>query len=390
MDIGSLHIVVVGAGTGGAASALLLARAGARVTIVERVAEPRAVGAGIALAANGLAVLECLGLGDALAAVGCTVRTPRIVDARGRLLYDLPEPTPRVLMLRRSDLHGLLMDALAREPRVEQRFGVEVVGARSDGTVQLDDARRLAGDLVVGADGVHSRIRAAGDFGARVAAPGIAYLRALVRGERATGVEAWTAAGIFGSFEVPGGAYVYASAGSPATRRAVAARDLDALRRVWAAAYPKAAPLLGAVARFDDLIVNRVIRVECARWFDGRTVLLGDAAHAMAPNLGQGANSALVDAAILLDALRAHASIASALAAYEARRAPAVRWVARAAHRLGAIAEFAHPAARAVRDRLLLPLALRLARDPTPRVLQEASATLVAMGRTAEGIAAGR
>lgn len=146
MDIESLHVVVVGAGTGGAASALLLARAGARVTIVEKVAEPRAVGAGIALADNGLAVLERLGLGPVLAAVGCTVRTPRIVDARGRPLYDLPEPVPRVLMLRRSDLHGLLLDALAREPRVERRFGTMAIGASADGTVRLGER---AGDGVL-------------------------------------------------------------------------------------------------------------------------------------------------------------------------------------------------------------------------------------------------
>jgi len=379
MDLASLHVIVVGAGTGGAASALLLARAGARITMLESVAEPRAVGAGIALAANGLAVLEALGLGDALATVGRLVPSPRIVDGHGRTLYDLPQPIPRVLMLRRGDLQGFLLDALAREPRVTCRFGTEVTGAQSDGSVLIDGAV-LSGDLVIAADGVHSRIRNAADFGARVHPPGISYLRVLVDGELARGEEAWTSAGIFGSFAVPGGTYVYASAGSAATRRAIDARDLDALRAAWTRVYPSSSPMLAGVTRFDDLILNRVMRVECRRWFDGRLVLLGDAAHAMAPNLGQGANSALVDAAILLDALGRHASFEAALTAYQARRAPAVRWVARAAARLGAIAELTHPVARAVRDRIVLPLSMRFAGDTTPRVLQEPLPDLRAIG----------
>ncbi|MFY0537541.1 FAD-dependent oxidoreductase [Nannocystis pusilla] len=135
---------------------------------------------------------------------------------------------------------------------------------------------------------MHSRIRTAGDFGARVRPPGIAYLRALVDVEAAQGVEAWTGAGIFGSFAVDGGTYFFASAGTRACRHAIAARDLEALRAVWARAYPPSIPLLGAVRRFDDLIFNRVIRVDCQRWVDGRLALLGDAAHAMSPNLGQG------------------------------------------------------------------------------------------------------
>ena len=72
-------------------------------------------------------------------------------------------------------------------------------------------------------------------------------------------------------------------------------------------------------------------------------VLVGDAAHAMAPNLGQGANSALVDAAVLLDELRRCSDVPAALSAYQARRQPAVRRVASAAARLGRLAEITHP-----------------------------------------------
>ena len=385
MRLDSLHVVVAGGATGGAGAALLLARAGARVTVLEKVAEPRAVGAGIAIAENGMAVLESLGLRPAIERVARQARGARVVDVHGRTLLAPPEPAPRMWTLRRATLQGILLDALAAEPRVECRFGTEVADARADGTV---DARgeaggeRLRADLVIGADGVHSRVRECGAFGARQRPPGIAYVRTLVEPGCAQNVEAWTPAGLFGSFDVDDATYLFASAGTAACRDAVAARDLDAFRAAWARAYPPAAEMLARVATWDDFIVNRVLRVDCARWHDGRLVLLGDAAHAMAPNLGQGANSALVDAAVLLDELRRRPDLPAALAAYEARRRPAVKAVAGAAAALGAMAELTHPVARWMRDHLALPVARAMSSPKTiARVLQEPPATLLAIGR---------
>ncbi len=385
MDMHELDVIVIGGATGGAATALLLARAGARVTLLEKVAEPRAVGAGIAIADNGLAVLESLGLGPALMRTACPLYGAAVVDARGRTLFSPPEPRPRLMMLRRAALQGVLLDALAGEPRIRTRFGAEVVATSRDGTVVVESAghrEELHAELVVGADGVHSRVRASGDFGARQRPPGIAYLRALVPGVEAENVEAWTSAGLFGTFDVEGGTYLYASASSRATRAAVEARDLVSLRRVWRDAYPASERFLSSLSSFDELLVNRVLRVDCRRWHDGRVVLVGDAAHAMAPNLGQGANSALVDAAVLLDELRRHPSPPEALAAYEARRRPAVRRVATTAARLGRLAELSNPLSRFLRDRVLMPLARRFASPATnDTVMQEPPATLLAIGR---------
>lgn len=385
MNVERLNVVVAGGATGGTAAALLLARAGARVTLLERVAEPRAVGAGIGLAENGLAVLESMGLGPALAARARPVSSARVVDGSGRVLLS-PPGAPRVVMIRRSELQGVLLDALTAEQRVRRHFGSEVVSANADGVVRAegkDGPFTLHGDLVIGADGVHSRVRECGNFGARLWPPGIAYVRALVQDETlAQGEEAWTSAGIFGSFAVAGGTYCYASAGSAPCRDAVASKNLDRFRATWARAYAPAERILAGVARFEDLIVNRVLCIDCRRWADGKLVLLGDAAHAMAPNLGQGANSALVDAAVLLDELRRADGVSEALIAYQARRRPAVGKVASTAARLGALAEQTNPVVRWLRDRLLLPLANRLADEKAARaVLQEPAETLLAIGR---------
>lgn len=383
MNIADLHVIVVGGGTGGCASALLLARAGAHVTIIERVAQPHAVGAGIALAANGMAVLESLGLAPALSAARAAA-APRITDEHGRTLFTPPAAAPGVVLLRRATLQGVLLDALAGEGRITRRFGATLMRAGADGSVVVRDARgehTLQADLVIGADGVHSRLRESGRFGADVRGTGIRYLRALVPEGFATGVEAWTPAGLFGSFDVDGGTYLYASCCSPACRSALAHRDLGELRAAWGRVYPPAARALGAVERFGDLLVNEVQRVQCERWSDGCMVLLGDAAHAMAPNLGQGANSALVDAAVLLDELRRAPALGSALTAYERRRRPAVERVATAAGRLGRLADATHPLVRAVRPHVLRLAGMVDGARSTAMVLQESPATLVAIGR---------
>ena len=384
LDLANQRVAVVGGGTGGSAAALLLARAGAHVTLLERVEQPRAVGAGIAIAENGLAVLESLGLGPVLA-VGQPVGAARIVDGSGRTLLEARAPQPRVRMLRRSTLQGILLDALASESRVERRFGAEVMRASADGTVIVREGgteHPLRADLVIGADGVHSRVREGGAFGARVHRSGLSYVRMLVPAGLETGTEAWTPAGVFGAFAVDNGTYAFASCGLAECRAALAARDLDAFRNAWARAYPPSAHILGALAQFDDLLVNEVLHVRCDRWFDGRLVLLGDAAHAMAPNLGQGANSALVDAAVLLDELRRAPTLDEALAAYQRRRRAKVRRVATASARLGRLAEATHPVARALRDRVLVPV-IRLFASPraTAMMLQEPTAQLLVIGQ---------
>jgi len=383
MQLRDLRVLVAGGGTGGCAAALLLARAGASVSVIERVAQPRAVGAGLALAANGLAVLESLGLAPALAR-GCPAVDARITDERGTTLLPSPPDAPVPVLVRRATLQGVLLDALAAEPRISSQFGVEVRHVAPDGTVELQEGDRRSttrADLVIGADGVHSRVREGGAFGARVAGRGIHYVRTLVTTGTATGTEAWTALGIFGAFAVDGGTYCFMSCGSPVLREALARRDLDAFRQAWAQAYPPARALLAGVAGFDDLLGNEVIEVRCTRWHDGRVALLGDAAHAMAPNLGQGANSALVDAAVLLHELRHADSLEEALVAYERRRQPAVARVATAAARLGALGEVTHPLGRAARAALLRVVARLPLKGATAAVLQEPAETLLAIGR---------
>lgn len=388
MGLERTNVVVAGGGIGGMTAALLLARAGAAVTLLERVAAPAAAGAAILLQANGLAVLYGLGLREPLRRSAGQFRgTGAVYDAAGTPILRLPivayaRGLDHALLLRRSHLYQVLQTAVLAEPGVDARFGAEVTGATPAGTVTYTWQGRsgvLTGDLVVGADGARSTVRSGGNFGVTVRATGATYLRAVVPGEGLFPPgEYWTRLGLFGGAPVgDGSTYLFADASAPPVAAALGRQDLAALGRHWAAALPPAAPALERLTRPADLLVNEVVRVDCERWADGRLALLGDAAHAMAPNLGQGANCALVDAAVLTAELTADRDPQTALGRYTDRRRDAVRWVQETSDRMARLSSVSNPVLRRLRN-LALRTAQRVAANPSrmARIHQEDPAEL--------------
>jgi 2-polyprenyl-6-methoxyphenol hydroxylase-like FAD-dependent oxidoreductase len=344
MNLRGRDVTVVGAGIGGSAVALLLARAGAAVTLLERRSAGTVEGAGILLQPNGLHVLDQLGLSAELHRAGHAMRETTI-SSGGRVVMTV-RSSDHVLAVRRSVLQEVLRDAVAAEPGIDARFRAEVASVDQTGTVELNwDGRpgTIAADLVIGADGVHSVVRRDGEFGAVVRPTGRRYVRGLVPRVPFEG-EMWSPGGIAGGAPVDASTtYFYAS--STDLLPAEIARAVDSTK----------------------VLVNEVIRVDCQRWHDGRTVLLGDAAHAMAPNLGQGANCALEDAAALVAELCAYGQWYPALDRYSRRRLPVVSRVQDRADLLARVATLRNPVLRFGRD-----LALRLVDHRTEREFQPA------------------
>ncbi|HYO38055.1 MAG TPA: NAD(P)/FAD-dependent oxidoreductase [Nocardioidaceae bacterium] len=395
-----LRVVVVGGGIGGLAAGLLLARSGAAVTILDRPTDADTRGAGLLVQPNGLAVLRALSLGGPLEAAGHRLDVTSLRGADGRQVSRLRMPDfgaglDHVLCVRRRSLVGALGTAVAEEPLATVR-SAEVMKATPDGTVVVaDGAGPLApeADLVVGADGVGSAVRASGTFGARARGTGRWYARGLVpvdvedadAAAQVTG-EHWTTSGVFGGAPVGDGLfYFYCSLDAPIIAEALAAGERAAFVRAWTSTLTATAPVLDGLGGLDSLLVNQAHEVVCDRWVDGRLVLLGDAAHAMEPTLGQGANSALVDAAVLCLEITRGGGLAAALRRYQQRRLHPVTGVQRSSERLARLAGLRHGLSRTSRDavlRLLSRQALltRQARaaqqEPPAALLGELSAQL--------------
>ncbi len=346
------RVAIVGGGIAGLASALALRQHGIASTIYERVDALREVGAGIALWPNGTRVLDTLGILDAVAARAGQATTVEVLSASGARLarmHTARDDAPS-LCVRRPDLLAVLADAVGGECL---RLGAEVerVEARGDSAVlRCADGSRVEADVVVAADGLRSRIRGAVFPPVAVRYRGYTVWRgvgpATAGWPRADACEVWGRGQRFGLFRLPDGqAYWYVCASRPAGQRAADERAEAA--RVAAGWHPAIRATIDGTAdvhRHD--VWDRSAR---GRTVAGRVVLVGDAAHGMTPDLGQGGAQALVDAHDLAHALANAGSVPSALAGFERRQRRRTVPLALQSRLAGRIGQLSGPAAR-VRD----------------------------------------
>jgi 2-polyprenyl-6-methoxyphenol hydroxylase-like FAD-dependent oxidoreductase len=356
-------VVIAGAGIGGLTLAIALRRRGARVRVFERSTHLGAVGAGIGLPANGVKALQTLGLGELVTRAGMVVARAAILDSRGRPLGPEVDLTnlyrqmgASLVALHRARLHALLLESVGSGV---VSTGAQVVSFEQNANsvhVALMTGERVEAGLLVGADGLHSNVRAQliGDdrpvYSGYTSWRGVTPSNSVSVPLRTT--ESWGRGERFGIVPIGfGEIYWFAVADAPAD-----GRDSDVTRELMARFGSWHAPVADIIrATPPDRILRTDIydRDPIDRWHAGRVVLLGDAAHPMTPNLGQGAGQAIEDAVVLDDALAHAATIDDALTRYEKRRVARANGIVRASRQFGAIAQWSNPIAAWIRDRVM-------------------------------------
>jgi 2-polyprenyl-6-methoxyphenol hydroxylase-like FAD-dependent oxidoreductase len=360
------RVVIVGGGIGGLTLAIALRQRGIEAPVYEAAPELRAVGAGIWVSPNAMQVLGRLGLADAVVREGARLERAELRDYRAGVLQsaDMGEAARRfgypTVAIHRGRLQRMLLDHLPADAVHVGRECSEVVAGDGGAVLRFADGSEVEAEVVVGADGAHSRVREAVAPGTRLRYSGQSSYRAvtpfrLPEGFAGVGWEVWGPGRRFGFSAIGhGDVYWYATLDAPAGERDTS--PAETRRRLDAMAAPFPAPVPALVAATN---VERMLRTDMydlaalPAWHHGRVVLLGDAAHATTPNLGQGGAQAIEDAYVLAEQLTANPQPEDAFAAFQRIREPKARMVVDTSNRLGRIVHLANPLARGLRNAAL-------------------------------------
>lgn len=356
-----VHVLMIGGGIGGLTAAIALQQAGIRVSVYERAPALHEIGAGLSLWANAVRALDTLGLAAPLLARGVPEGSGAIRTARGETLveaasHDLERRYgAKSVIVHRAELQALLRDAL---PADVLHLGAALHSFTESGQgvcATFADGSTACGDVLIGADGIHSAVRAQLWGAAKPRYAGYTAWRAVVPFPHAQLLpgETWGCGQRFGIAPMTDGrVYWFATQNAPEGQPDGAAgrkADVLTLFRAFHAPIPQL-----IAATHEALILRNDIydRPPLKQWGRGRTTLLGDAAHAMTPNLGQGACQAIEDAVVLARCLHEHREPIVALRRYEARRIARTSMLTRQARQLGVVGQWENRVACRLRNAL--------------------------------------
>ena len=366
-----LRVLIAGGGIGGITTALALRQRGIDAQLFEQADAFREVGAGIQLSANATRVLRTLGLGEALARVAVYPegRDYRAWDTGERVFWTpLGEQAEAhfgapYYQVHRADLLDILVNALG-DAGIHLNARVQAFEQDEHGvTMTLADGRIVTGDVLVGADGIHSTVRAQLFGREQPRYTGCVAWRGLVPAERLTHLDLGRVNGVWIG---PNRSMVqyYVSAGRMFNWIGIS-RSSHAAQESWLAEgraedalaeYANWHPTIRAIIGATPRVLRQALydREPLAEWRVGRVVLLGDAAHPMMPFYAQGAGQSIEDAYVLAGclALRPDEPVA-ALDRYVRLRQPRTAWIQQLTRREEELCHMADPADIARRNTVL-------------------------------------
>lgn len=377
--INSKNALIIGAGIGGLTAAIALKQLGYEPVVYERAPEERANGTTLVLWPNALRILEQWNLTDKVISLGVRNESMSVKTATGRLLYELPLHSLEnkyglpVITLLRSDLQRILIERLGME---HINWGHELL------TIEQDDQEARAyftnghsakGRFLIGADGVHSTVRPAIAAHVELRDCGYVAFRGMVHRTQShlpprQGIEFWGRGKRFGIFHTGNqGIYWFA------TMNCQRDQNYSSNKEDLSLEFADWNPLVGEILCHTD--PSKILRhhifdlPSLSTLTNGRFALLGDAAHAMTPNLGQGACQAIEDSGMLGECLQHDNNIKAALKQYEIQRLARVRRIVNLSYRMGWVSQWSNPILCSLRNQMFSAIPNRLKLQQLDRFL---------------------
>lgn len=333
---------IAGAGLAGLAAAAALAQAGWAVRVHEKGRDLREIGAGLYLWQNALDAMRELGVYDKIEAVGVRSTTPRALLDHHHSEISMRrggDALPELIVVLRTELHRILAEC-ALQNGVEIVTNSSVLGADPRGRLEFKDGFGDKADLVIGADGVFSRVRDSLNLATSIVDLKDGCGRHLI--PRRDGdsvnerrVEMWVGGRRIGMAPASKDQhYIFLCCPeSDIAGRTQQPFNLEA----WVQSHPQYKNYLERLPRHPAEHWRPFYNVTCSSWSKGRVCIIGDAAHGMAPNLGQGACVAMVNAVVLARSLTGAYGLEEALKSWEANERPYILQTQRMSYLYGAV-----------------------------------------------------
>ena len=356
-----MKIIIIGGGIGGLCTAVALQKQGYSVKVFEAATAFQPVGAGIGIGSNAMQALVKMGIGEKVYAEATTLDTQLFQNIKGETLNSIDfRPIKELygqenITIQRADLHRTLLDALHNGTVLYNKKCIDVENHGTQVTAFFEDGASLKADLLIAADGIHSPIRQKLIPNSMPRYAGYTCWRGLAKNnERVkphTSCEIWSTDGRFGFAPLKGGD-VYWFACVKAKERDVFYQQLK--RNELASLFTQFPDFVSSLIR--DTEQKKILHHDVQdikplnKFVYGRIVLLGDAAHATTPNMGQGAGQAIEDALVLGNVLGQFKHLNEALDHYEELRVARTGKVIALSRQIGWAAQLSSPPLVVARD----------------------------------------
>ena len=357
-----MKYTILGAGIAGLSTAIALRKIGIQAQVFEAAPEIKPLGAGLLLAANAVKAYQRLGIAEKVVGYGRLLPSFAILDQAGRAITqaDAAAISQKFglhnFAIHRADLHAALLSELDAAYLVTGKRAVRFEQNETNITIQFQDGTSATTDCLIVADGIHSAVRhqLLPDAAPRYA--GYTCWRAVIDAgelEWSAASETWGTNGRFGIVPMSGNRiYWFACINAPANDADMRRYTVADLQRHFGDYHAPIAQIL-AKTRDEDLLWNDIIDLKPLQNFAfGKVVLIGDAAHATTPNMGQGACQAIEDAVVLADELTRNEKPEVAFRAFEQRRLKRTHYIVNNSRTLGRLAQISNPLLAIARNTL--------------------------------------